>query len=256
MGQRAASPLSLPGEPWQRLAHALDANVELWTVDLDAYARTTRLDGLGAAELTRAARMHAARDGQRFLASRHALRRLLAHTLGCDAGEVALGTDSRGKPVVLGAPLHFSLSRSGGQALIGTSRTAPVGVDLEQVRSVPDAAALVREHFTAEEREHYGTAPPDARDRRFLECWTRKEACVKAVGVGVAAPFAAVATGDAAGDRTVPIAMDGATVRVRVSSLEAVGDRVGALAVVDKDVNRSAPAASLHPTARGASLSR
>jgi hypothetical protein len=53
------------------------------------------------------------------------------------------------------------------------------------LRPVPDAAALAAEHFTRREQEALAALPARDRDQAFLTCWTRKEACLKAIGVGL-----------------------------------------------------------------------
>jgi 4'-phosphopantetheinyl transferase len=50
---------------------------------------------------------------------------------------------------------------------------------------MPDAAALAADYFTAAEQRALASLPPERRDRAFLVGWTRKEACLKAVGTGL-----------------------------------------------------------------------
>ena len=58
-----------------------------------------------------------------------------------------------------------------------------VGVDLEVVREVPEADGIAASTFTAEERAAWAAAGGGAAG--FLRVWTRKEALLKALGVGV-----------------------------------------------------------------------
>jgi len=132
----------------------------------------------------------------RYAAAHTALRRVLSEYLGVPPREVVLGrhpcprcTRARhGRPRIDRPPvdLEFSLSRSGPHWLLAVTAGHPVGVDLEDDRplDVGGAATFV---LSAAELAHVGSAPDDtARRRAFLRCWTRKEAVVKAIGVGIA----------------------------------------------------------------------
>ena len=96
-----------------------------------------------------------------------------------------------GKPELAGenAPqsLHFNVSHSGALAAIAVGRR-PVGVDVERIRADLPWPRIAAEFFSPSEvgaLEH--VAPPDGR-RAFFDCWVRKEAYLKAVGVGLRRP--------------------------------------------------------------------
>jgi 4'-phosphopantetheinyl transferase len=128
----------------------------------------------------------------RWRAARGWLRCVLADRLGADPSELEFTTDAGGKPRIAGDPLRFSLARSGGVALIVTSRTAEVGVDVETVRPIGDLQSVARRFFTPAERRALDGVAPGRRERAFLECWTRKEAYGKATGKGLDYPTDAV----------------------------------------------------------------
>jgi 4'-phosphopantetheinyl transferase len=219
---------------FRRVPHELPGGVQLWLVDLDAYSAGVALDGLAEHEYARAARMAFARDGGRFLASRHALRQLLAAALGRSPRDLGVAADEFGKLFVAEAgALQFSLSRSAGLALIGISGDRAIGVDIEAVRAVPETDELVRDHFTAEERAEWLRAAEALRDRVFLTCWTRKEACVKALGVGLAVPPASVNAGVGQGPclRVATIALAEQRCEVTVQSLDQSSESVAAVAL-------------------------
>jgi 4'-phosphopantetheinyl transferase len=158
--------------------------IELWWVDLDLYAARLPLEGLSANEHARALSFAFGTDARRFLARRHALRSILAARTGLREALI-FRTSRLGKPFLRNAAaLHFSSSQSGSEAVIAVCEGHPVGVDVEIVREVVDADALTRLHFTASERAAWLEEAGDRKDRAFLTCWTRKEACVKALGLG------------------------------------------------------------------------
>lgn len=164
--------------------------VSLWRVDLDQPLPAQAHASLAAAELERSSRFHFAVDRHRYRVARAALRQLLASRSGVDPASVVLALLEHGKPALAapGEQLHFNISHSAGVALMAIAHAAPVGVDVECVREVADAPALAREHFTVAENAELLALPAALRARAFLRGWTRKEACLKAWGLGLAMP--------------------------------------------------------------------
>ncbi len=150
-------------------------DLRLWLVDLDAAV----FDDLpGQAEQQRAARFVQPRDGRRYLGAHAALRHLLGTREAWVAG-------AHGKPALALPPPHFNMSRRRSVALIGVSATHEIGVDVEPLQAMTDANELAQLHFTPRERDDVALATGAGRDRAFLRCWTRKEACMKATGLGL-----------------------------------------------------------------------
>jgi phosphopantetheinyl transferase len=83
--------------------------------------------------------------------------------------------------------------------VLAVSLTRPVGIDLEQLRDLPDAKAVAAEMFSAEEQSAWASLPVAQQTRAFMRLWTRKEACLKAWGVGLGFDARRVDVGWAAG---------------------------------------------------------
>jgi 4'-phosphopantetheinyl transferase len=98
------------------------------------------------------------------------------------------GRAGHGKPHLADrSDLDFSLSHSGGLALIAVARGRRVGADVERVRPRTDVLAIARGSLSARERQAIASEGTDgARRAAFFRCWTRKEAYLKALGVGLA----------------------------------------------------------------------
>jgi len=221
--------------------HDLSADVRLWWVDLDGYASAISLDGLDAGEHARAARMAVGRDAQRYRASRHALRQLLASALDRLPETLVIETDEFGKPHFAdGSSLHFNLSHSGHEGLIGVSPDRAIGVDIEVVHPVVDAVPLARAHFTDDELAAWSGAAERLRDRTFLTCWTRKEACVKALGVGLSALPASIEVGCKSDLRAVGVSFGMGRCEVALQSLRLPSDAVAAVALAGSEAVRQA----------------
>ena len=141
-------------------------------------------------------------------------------------------TDSGGKPRLSGSSLDFNLAHAGGEALIGISSEVEVGVDLEIERPVPEAIAFAKEYLSASERGGWHRQPAIARDRWLLDCWTRKEACLKALGTGLACPPAAISAGAGPERLRVEATETGKCRTLLVTSLELPSGSPGAAAIV------------------------
>jgi 4'-phosphopantetheinyl transferase len=168
--------------------------VHVWSASLnlpdETLARFTHT--LSHDELERAARYALEKPRQQFIAARGILRELLGRYLDIPPGEVHFQYTPRGKPLLAierpGHELQFNLAHSEGRALLAFALRQHVGVDLEKIRTVPDAEAMAARYFTPEEAAEIRTGHGDEQSRRFFNCWTRKEAYLKALGEGFAIP--------------------------------------------------------------------
>ena len=178
----------------------------LWVVDLAA--RRTDDSVLSPEERARADRFVFEDDRSRYVTGRTALRVLLGQELGLPAADVPLDSSPHGRPLCppLRGRMDFNLSNSGDVAVIATSPQANVGVDVETLRTVHDALGLSRHYFSTAEWRELSKVDPALRDRAFLTCWTRKEAVLKATGLGLSIAPATVETGIDAAPVTVLMA--------------------------------------------------
>lgn len=144
-------------------------------------------------ERDRARRFAFDRDRQRFVVARGVLRGLLAARLGVRAQAVELVYGERGKPALAprfaASGLRFNVSHCEDVAVYGFSSGGEVGVDVEAVRAMPDADDVATRVFSGRENAAYRAL--DRRDRPlgFFQCWTRKEAFIKALGHGMYYPL-------------------------------------------------------------------
>jgi hypothetical protein len=81
--------------------------------------------------------------------------------------------------------LSFNMSHSGWVALYAFTRTGEVGVDIELVRGPIDAVALAERALGAAEARRVVRIDPAIRQQEFLRAWTRHEAKLKHLGIGI-----------------------------------------------------------------------
>lgn len=126
-------------------------------------------------ERTRAERFASPALAQAFAARRSALRRVLGAVLGEAPSALKFATTGTGKPVLANHPnLHFNLSHNRDSIVIALSRAAPVGMDIEHLRPVPEYRAISAD---------WVPAPRD--ETAFLAGWTAREAVLKAHARGI-----------------------------------------------------------------------
>ena len=143
---------------------------------------------LSEGERARAARFVFERDRRHFVAAHVGLRLVLGGVLGIEASAVALVEDGNGKPRLAGEPpVFFNLSHSHGLAAVAVSGHFEVGLDIEMLR--PTDLSGVVSFFSAYERAALAGLPHEAYASHALIAWTRKEAFVKATGLGLAVPL-------------------------------------------------------------------
>jgi len=206
------------------------AHCRLWQVDLDATPAPQAVASLSEAEWERARRFVFKRDRNRFIAAHAALRETLAAQTGIPAALLDFDHGAFGKPALLErTDLQFNLSHSQSMGLIAVCDEGQVGVDVELLRPMPDAEALAHSYFTEAERQALGAVAPDARDRAFLTCWTRKEACLKATGMGLSVDTRSFDVGVSPDAREVRISAADGVVHLALSSFH---DVQGALCAV------------------------
>ncbi len=140
-------------------------------------------------ERSRAERFVRAEDRTRFIVSHGVLRKLLAERLGSAAAEIRFEALRYGKPFVPHSAWQFSLSHSGDFMLCAFARNLQLGVDIEQMRSMPDYDSIAERYFADDERRQLRELPDGRRQEGFFRIWTLKEAYLKATGEGLNFPL-------------------------------------------------------------------
>ena len=158
--------------------------VHCWLVNLDESAEISNaLALLSPDERERSHRFRFDRDRGRFIQSRAALRTLLGQYLDVAPQNLRFEYNPEGKPSLKNAPaLCFNLSHSATFAAIAVGG-APVGVDIECLREVD--VNIAEKYFSPDEASSIARLPLESQQEAFFRVWTRKEALVKALGVGL-----------------------------------------------------------------------
>ena len=131
------------------------------------------------------------KDRRRYLIGRGVLRTLLGRYLDLAPQDLRFETAAAGKPHLASGQgqLQFNLAHSGEYVLIATTDGRAVGIDVEEIDDDFDAREVAAHFFSPGERRDLEMLTGRARIEAFFECWTRKEAYVKARGEGLSLPL-------------------------------------------------------------------
>jgi len=169
--------------------------VHVWQARLDQFAgrQGQMLELLSADERERAGRFHFADDRSHFIAARALLRTLLGRYLDLPPHQLSFTYGTYGKPALAGEgesrALRFNVSHSHGVALYAVARERDVGVDVEYVRREVVGESIAERFFSAREVATLRALPAEVQPQAFFNCWTRKEAFIKAKGEGLSFPL-------------------------------------------------------------------
>lgn len=170
--------------------------VDVWWCDLGHRSESDHAAWEGvvsADERARADRFSFTADRRRFLARRGLLRTLLAGYLRKKPEDLRFASDEKGKPRLPGEDIRFNLSRAGDGVLIGFTRGADIGVDVERVKDGYTGEEIAGKFFAPSEMAALTGLPESSRSEAFFRVWTAKEAYLKARGDGLAYPLDAFA---------------------------------------------------------------
>jgi len=165
-------------------AHVWRALLELPQPQLEAFEQILADD-----ERARAQRFRFARDRTHFIAARGLLRTILGRYLLQEPQTLIFSYNTYGKPSLAEVSesdgLSFNLTHAHGMALYAVTRNRAVGVDVEYIQRQMEWESVAERFFSPYEVRMLKAVPLDIRHIAFFNCWTRKEAYIKARGMGL-----------------------------------------------------------------------
>jgi 4'-phosphopantetheinyl transferase len=178
-----------------------DGAVHVWRADLATASVTDLVDVLSDEERARARRFVNERDGELWQLSRCLLRVLLGRYVQREPASLRFLTGEHGKPELVreaeepttsveqssasASSVSFNMSHSGALVLYAFSSVGSVGVDVEVARRPIDEVAVAARMLGAEQARRLQALDPRSRRAQFLRAWTRHEAELKCLGVGI-----------------------------------------------------------------------
>jgi 4'-phosphopantetheinyl transferase len=162
----------------------ITARIDISNEKLASFAKT-----LSLSELERSNEFKFDRDKKKYIFVRGLLRELISIRLAIPSNQIEFSYGNYGKPYLHPGPtnskLYFNLSHSHDYVSFAFSKNAEVGIDIEAMARRNDADAVACHTFSPKELEMYSALSPALKLQGFFNCWTRKEAFVKALGAGL-----------------------------------------------------------------------
>ena len=219
----------LPPEDWT----TCDTDLHIWLVELEqpeeVVQRLTPL--LASDELLRSQRFRFERDRRHFIGARGVLRTILSLYLKMSPAQVQFSYGSHGKPSLAAAcgdgRLRFNVSHSHELALYAVTYDRELGVDIEFMRPLDDAESIATHFFSVHEQAELRCLPAHLKHQGFFNCWTRKEAYIKATGEGLYQPLDEFDVSLTPGEPARLLAVQGKSDEVQRWSLRALQPPVG-----------------------------
>jgi 4'-phosphopantetheinyl transferase len=191
------SPISKP-VVWSsppRVFDLCEGEVHVWHASLECAPELARQleSTLSDDETNRAGRYHFVRDREFFISARGILRELAGAYLKRAPSELRFQYGPEGKPFIsarnLDWPIRFNLSHARESALYAFACGREVGIDIERIRVDFAGERIAERFFSTLEVTQLRALPVELKAEGFFNCWTRKEAYVKARGGGLQIPL-------------------------------------------------------------------
>jgi 4'-phosphopantetheinyl transferase len=165
--------------------------VHVWCAELDQtdYKMHDLQQILDGNERARAARFYFKRDRDHFIVAHGLLRIILSRYLNIEPANLRFCYSPYGKPILAeefdAARLRFNLSHSHGLVLYAVTRGREIGIDIEYIRRDLAFERIAERFFSSREVAALHVVPTGRKVDAFFNCWTRKEAYIKARGEGL-----------------------------------------------------------------------
>jgi 4'-phosphopantetheinyl transferase len=178
--------------PESQIKIPASGEIQVWYASLDR-PESHFQELLSQDERDRAGRFIFERDRIQYIVRRGILRILLGCYLGLEPGLVRFNYSNNDKPALAEkyyhTEMHFNLSHSERMAVYAFTSDREIGIDIEQIRDIPDMEQIFERFFSPREKEVFHILSESKRKEAFFNCWTRKEAFIKATGDGLSRPL-------------------------------------------------------------------
>lgn len=183
--------LPVGGRQWDSPVEPKGHGQTVWScqVPVPPRLRETFLGVLSPEEAAQARRFVPERARELYVAAHGLLRLLLGAAIGVEAGSLRFAAGPFGKPRLAGAAAAapaFNIAHSGSRVLVALSSAGEVGVDVEAHRALRDGLDIAERFYSEREAAELRRLDGRAREELFFRLWSRKEAVLKAAGLGVA----------------------------------------------------------------------
>lgn len=169
--------------------------VHLWRAFLNQAAANSAVfyPILSTEEIERAGKYRFRKDHDCFVAARGILRTILSYYLKIKPSQILFKYNKYGKPALSELPdkavIYFNASHSNELALYAFTFVSEIGIDVEYINRNLAFEDIVEKFFSGDEAAMLREFPEEKKAEGFFNCWTCKEAYIKARGQGLSLPL-------------------------------------------------------------------
>lgn len=145
---------------------------------------------LNSEEKNKAVRFKFAKHRNNFISFRANLRIILSEYLNTHPAKITFSYADKGKPFLSDSEIKFNISHSDNFAVYAVTSQTEIGIDTEKIKELPDALSIAKNYFSEMEVKQFSAVDENNYKQAFYNCWTRKEAFIKAIGEGLSFPLA------------------------------------------------------------------
>jgi 4'-phosphopantetheinyl transferase len=176
---------------FQNSMHISDDEIHVWHVSLNqpSFQIEKMSDILSEEEWKRITEYRFNQFRIRYILCRGFLRTILGRYVGINPKVIHFEYGDYGKPVIRGVGgehrVQFNLAHSGDLAVYAITAKSRIGVDVEYVETFPEMASVATNIFSLREQKAWMALPEEMKKFAFYNGWTRKEAYLKGIGIGL-----------------------------------------------------------------------
>jgi len=146
------------------------------------------LELLSKKELDKASKFKYPELSESYLLGRGFLRNVLGNKLSISPENVIISEGEHGKPYVEGE-ISFNASHTSEYYALAVTVGGDIGLDIELIDPEVEIERVARSHFSDVENAEFGSYRKEEKLNAFFRCWTRKEAFIKSLGIGLGYPL-------------------------------------------------------------------
>lgn len=164
--------------------------IHLWHASIKGHQRVLERYQmlLSPSERTRVEKLRFDQSRQIYITCRGIVREILSSYVGKPPQDLEIRKKNMGKPYLPHSRIQFNLSHSEEHMLCAVTYGNPIGVDYQAVYEISNMDTLVRDFFSSQEKRLYDQFKKDNPSDFFFKTWVRKEALMKATGLGFHLP--------------------------------------------------------------------
>jgi 4'-phosphopantetheinyl transferase len=146
------------------------------------------LDLLNEEEKIRANKYRIEQKRKTYIFTKALLKTLLPYYAQKDSSKF-ICKNTYGKPYIKKSDLYFNISHTQDMSIIAFSKQHEIGIDVESMHYDSNIMDISTKYFTKREKHWIDNLPKNKQKEGFLYCWVRKEAYIKALGLGLSLPL-------------------------------------------------------------------